>query len=246
MKKLFMIAMVAMFATVACKEDSTDTVVETKPSIAVAVTPSEIAVDAKANFTVTATNAVEADLTVTIKVDKADVLTVPASAVIKKGEKTVSFEGIAKAEGTAITTISCAEATITTATANVKVTGGEVPESIKLTSSAPALTYSTATGGVSAIVNLTLSKAVSGKITIETGYNFDNWDWTNNAEGFPNGVTWSEYPVVFPAGETTHSFSLEIEQGNAGTLPLLLVSISGAGAKDVEFESAEYDFVITK
>lgn len=245
MKKLLMIAMVALVATVACKKDGEEVSVDTKPAIAVSVAPAEIAIGAKAVFTVTATKAVESDLTVSIAVDKAVVLTVPASAIIKKGEKTVTFEGVAKEAGSAITTISCEAATITTASATVKV-AAEVSEAVKLTSAAPTLTYSTATGAVSAIVNLTLSAPATGDIKIETGYNFDNWDWTNNAEGYPQGVTWSEYPVVFPEGETTHSFSLEIEQGNAGTLPLILVSISGAGAKGVEFEPAEFDFVITK
>lgn len=244
MKKLLMIAMVALVSTVACKKNDDKPVVDAKPSIAISVTPTEIAIDTKAVFTVTATKAVESDLTVSIAIDKTDVLTAPTSIIIKKGEKVATFEGTAKAEGTATATISCADATITGTTAIVKVVA-EIAEPNKLTSEAPNLTFSTASEDISIDVILTLKEAVDGKIELELNYNFDKYDWINT-DGFPTGVSWSEYPVEFPAGETTHTFSILVEQGNAGTLPLMLISISGAGAEDVEFEPTEYDFVVTK
>lgn len=244
MKKLLMIAMVTLSTIVSCKKDENKPIVSTKPSITISVAPTEIAINTKTNFTITATKAIEADLTIAIEVDKADVLTVPTSVIIKKGEKTATFEGSAKAEGTATITISCAEATITSATAIVKVVK-EVAEPVRLTSDAPKLTFSTASEDISIDINLTLTKAVSGNIELEVNYNFDKYNWINT-DGFPTGVTWSEYPIIFPAGETTHTFSIWVAQGNAGTLPLKLISILGPGAKGVEFEPIEYDFVVTK
>ncbi|MEG2318552.1 MAG: hypothetical protein RSB85_06925 [Rikenellaceae bacterium] len=249
MKKLLMISMVAMLAiTVACGDDDDNTTpvppTPGKLSVSVAAAPASIAIDAKTTVTITASEAVKSDLAVTIAVDKADVLTVPTTATIKKGATTATVEGTGKAAGDATITISCAGATVTTATAKVTVKGDEKPvDKITLTATATTLNFSSADAAVSAAVTLTLSKAVDHAIEVSCNYNFDKWGWVNNLEGYPQGVTWSEYPVVIPANSTTHSFSLEIEQGNAGTLPLVVESIDDAA---IEFTTAEFDFVITK
>lgn len=108
MKKLLMIAAMAMFATVACdKDEDPQPPVEGAPKATIVAAPATVAVDAAGAFNVTLEKAATEDVTIAVANAGEATLTVAAAEIkITKGATTASVAFTGKAEGSAKVTFS--------------------------------------------------------------------------------------------------------------------------------------------
>lgn len=123
MKKLLMIAAVAMLATVACKDDNTNDVPKDAPKATIAATPTSVAIGANGAFNVTLDKPATAEITITVANAGDAFLTVAAKEIkIATGSATGSVAFTGKAKGSAKVTFSSNGANITTPELTVTIT----------------------------------------------------------------------------------------------------------------------------
>lgn len=154
MKKLLMIAAMAMFATVAC--DKTDEPVNPDAPDVTMTAPTEVEVGKTINITATLSKAAEGDVTVKAVSADAAVLTV-ADITIAKGSLSGTAIVTGVKEGTAKVSFTSTTATVKTAELSIKVIPAGVIPPKPIEYEFPTSAYGTYFG---------MSKAVIGTITL--------------------------------------------------------------------------------
>ncbi|MEG2121719.1 MAG: hypothetical protein RRZ64_06650, partial [Rikenellaceae bacterium] len=164
MKKLLMIAALAMFATVACGSDDDDTPVTPPtpagaPEATIVATPASVAVAGKGVLNVTLNAAATKDVTVKVANADATIVTVGAELKVLKGATSASIPFTGVKEGSSKLSFTSADAKVKTADLTITVTK-EAPKPLEYCE----ITFPTTYGAYASLGSFTL-----GTTKIEAG-----------------------------------------------------------------------------
>lgn len=132
MKKLFLIAAVAMLATVACKDDKTDDIPTDAPKATITAAPTSVAIGTNGAFNVALDKPATAETIITVTNTGDAFLTVTAKEIkIAKGASAGSATFTGKAKGSAKVTFASNSINIITPEVAVTVTEVAPPSNLK-------------------------------------------------------------------------------------------------------------------